>query len=75
MLWQSICPRYSKIVQEDPIRTVFAEDAIKKLILSERKNKAKLWANICEKTYDYKCNHTKDYVMAKELENYGKRIT
>ena len=64
------------------IRTVFAEDATKKLILSERKNKAKLWANICEETYDYKSTEykglrnaerarklwQKDYVMQKELE-------
>ena len=74
MLWQFICPRYSKNVQEDPIRTIFANYATKKLILSERNNKAELRANICEKTYDYKSN-TKDYVMPKELENYGKRIT
>ena len=41
-----------------------------KTYLSERKNKAKLRANICEKR-----RIQKDYVMPKELENYAKRIT
>ena len=70
MLWQSICSRYSKNVQEDPISTVFAEDATKKLILSERKTRLSY-----ELIYAKKRTITKDYVMPKELENYGERIT
>ena len=78
----------SKKNVQDRIHTVFAEDATKKLILSERKNKAKLWANLCKKTYDYKSNTNsaegaegarklwqKDYAMQKELEHLYSKDT